>query len=305
MSAVKVYEFYKNKWETTKPIRGRSEEIRPVGKRRRDWEKIIRKELGNGEYSYCIVLYQTECVEYLPDGSVKLRAGGWPTPSTAEFIYEHSPFTCFKRNKKLWIKVSTDTDEVKTYPLGEGELHLLHNKSGRYEPAEPVVIRKQVVNRAKAKAARADVMAFLDWSRTMLKISDGWVMHETMKQVFGWKEGKPNESNNWDSHGYVDPYMCKDNVLLELCQSENDDDKLLALCRIANHSNKEERRKAESFMYEMEWNGNKFMRSNDFYDMRVKFDTIKRYVYKLVEKSGDIHDIVEVQPTDKTMTGVI
>ena len=210
MSATRVYEFYKNKWVSTKPIRGRTEEVRPIGKRRRDWEKITRKDIGNGEYSYCAKLWGTECVEYLPDGSIKLRIEGWVTPSTAEFIHEHSPFVCFKRNNKLWVQVREDAGEVKNYPLGEGDLHLLPVDNGaRYRPAEPVKIKKQVVNRAKAKEARADVMPFLNWAKTMLKISDGWVMHETMKQAFGWKQGEQHPE-------YVNPYMRKDNDMLQI-----------------------------------------------------------------------------------------
>ena len=42
-----------------------------------------------------------------------------------------------------------------------------------------------------------------------------------------------------------------------------------------------------------------------FFDYRMKMDTIKRYVYKLAEKGADIHDIVEVEATNKTMTGVV
>jgi hypothetical protein len=306
MSATRVYEFYKNKWETTKPIRGRSEEVKPLGQRRRDWEKVTRKDIGNGQYSYCAKLYNTECVEYLPDGSIKLRIEGWVTPSTAEFIHEHSPFVCFKRNNKLWVEVRENAGEVKVYPLGETDLHLLAVDDGRwYRPAEPVVIKKFVVNRDKAKEARACVMPFIEWAKLMLKISDGWVMHETMKQVFGWENKVITGCLNEQHPEYVNPYMRKDKDMLRLCQSENDDDRLLALCLMAKSLNDIERRKAESFSYETEWNNHKFQRTADFYDYRMNMDTIKRYVYKLVEKVSEIHDIVEVEATNKTMTGVV
>ena len=93
--------------------------------------------------------------------------------------------------------------------------------------------------------------------------------------------------------------------MLRLCQSENDDDRLLALCLMARYVTDMERRKAESFVYEREWNNHKFQQSADFVDFRMNFDNIKRYVYKLVEKGADIHDIVEVEATNKTMTGVV
>ena len=142
MSATKLYEYYKTKWETIKPIRGRAEEVRPIGKRRRDWEKITRKDLGNGEYSYCAVLYQTECVEYLPNGDVVVRCGSWSTPLTAEFIHTHSPFTCYKKHKKLWlrVKVGGDSANVKAYPLSSEGLRFKWVDGYNFAPVEPVEI---------------------------------------------------------------------------------------------------------------------------------------------------------------------
>ena len=39
------YEFYKFKWERTKPIRGRSVDVRPIDnyRRYRDWETIEKR----------------------------------------------------------------------------------------------------------------------------------------------------------------------------------------------------------------------------------------------------------------------
>ena len=36
------YENFKRKYENTKPIRGRSVDVRPIGARRRDWEQVVR-----------------------------------------------------------------------------------------------------------------------------------------------------------------------------------------------------------------------------------------------------------------------
>lgn len=291
----RVYQFYKDKWVSTKPIRGRTEDIRPIGKRRRDWETVTRKDLGNGEYSYCAKLWNTECVEYLPDGSIKLRIDGWATPSTAEFIYEHSPFRCFKRNRKLWVYVREDADETKTYPLGEGDLHLLPVDGGRwYRPAEPVKIKKQVVNRAKAKEARADVMAFLNWAKVMLKISDGWVMHETRKELFGW-EGDKYSVGQHASH--------KD--LLGYVTSGDEEKWLRALCHASANMNNTEQRTAEVVVIEHDWQGHKHTYNQSFYDIQINFDALKRFIYKVADSHADIHDIVEVEATNKTMTNVV
>lgn len=39
------YKFYEEKYNKTKPIRGRSTDVRPIGERRRDWETIISLSL--------------------------------------------------------------------------------------------------------------------------------------------------------------------------------------------------------------------------------------------------------------------
>lgn len=295
MSATRLYEHYKKKWETTKPIRGRAEEVRPINKRRRDWEQITRKDLGNGEYSYCAVLYQTECVEYLPNGDVVVRCGSWSTPLTAEFIHIHSPFSCYKKNNKLWLRVKEDDGaSVKVYPLSGDGIRFKWVSGYNFAPAEPVLIKKRVVNRTKAKEARATVMPFINWAKTMLTLSDGWVMHETKKQVFGWEDNK-----------YATPTTINDNRILEMVESGDDEQYLKALCHMTHRIKDEGTRTAESFQDSHEWNGKTYQHTRQLYDYKMKLDTIKRYVYKLVENGGDIHDVVEVQATDKSMTNVI
>lgn len=294
-SATRLYEYFKTKWENTKPIRGRAEDVRPIGKRRRDWEKITRKDLGNGEYSYCAVLYGTECVEYFPNGDVQVQYGGWGTPLTAEFIHVHSPFTCFKQNRKLWLRVKEGTGgDVKVYPLGAEGLRFKWVQNYDYEPIEPVVIKKRVVNRTKAKEARVTIMPFINWAKTILTLSDGWVMHETKKQVFGWKD------NNYAMHP-----ITNDERMLEMVESGDDEQYLKALCLMTHRLHEEASRTAEQFQEPYEFNGRTYQHTRVFHDYQMKMETIKRHVYKLVENGCDVHDVVEVKPTDKTMTNVI
>jgi hypothetical protein len=294
------YESYAKRYETTNPIRGRSEDVRPIGQRRRDWETITKKAIDESMYSFSAKLYSTECVEYFPNGDIILRCGSWPTPTTAEFIHTHSPFTCWKQGGKLWIRVGT-----KAIPIN-ADLRMNWKGEHNYEPAEEVIINKRVVDRDKAKAAREPFKPFLQFAKTMLAISDGWVMHETCKQVLGWRGDKPEDytyamDKIYDSQLYD---------VLTAPQQEIDVEQmhLQILCRMTSGDliEKDGRREAESFTYTMQFGNNPpFTRHRNFYDHKIDFEKLKRKVYSTVEKKSDVHRIVQVEPTDKGMYGTV
>lgn len=294
-----TYKFYKNKFDTTKPIRGRTVEIRPIGQRRRDWEKVTRKDLGDGQFAYCAKLYDTEVVEYHPNGDIVLRVDGWVTPSTAEFIHEHSPFTCVKQNNKLWVQCKSNGKNT-IYPLSNEPMRLKWMGEHNYEPAEPIMIKKQVVNRAKAKAAREPVMPFVNWARAFVSMTDGWLMHETRKQVLGWDDERKQFKDfalGTDKQVYE--------KLMEAANMETPEEVYMDLfCRWADEFDTE-KRIAETHAQEFEWNGRKHTTNKNFYDLKVDFAKLKRKVYKWVEDHASIWDTIEVAPSNKMMTKVL
>jgi hypothetical protein len=299
------YDHYAKRYETTKPIRGRSTDVRPIGERRRDWETITKKALDDCMWSYSAHLYQTDCVEYLPNGDIILRSGGWQTPSTAEFIDTHSPFHCWKQGGKLWIRVRSFTN-VTAYPLN-GELRMNWKGEHNYAPAEKVVVRKRVVDRDKAKAARKPVQPFLDYAKAMLTLSDGWVMHDTCKLVLGWTGDKPEEyryaTGNMSERGLYE-------MIVQQEQQELEPESLYleALCRFASSHVIEfdAKREAEVFQYEVNYAGHQpFMRNRTFHDYKINFERLKRKVYAMVAAHDDIHKIIEVEPTNKGMYGTV
>ena len=64
------YEHYEKQWKQIKPIRGRTEVIKPIGQRRRTWETIEKRD----DDVYACHLYQTDVVKYYPDGSISITA---------------------------------------------------------------------------------------------------------------------------------------------------------------------------------------------------------------------------------------
>ena len=150
--SIEHYNMMKTRYENTKPIRGRNEDVRPISDRRRDWERIVQ----DGD-KYGARLYDTNCVMFCPDGSIELKTDTWATPTTASFISQWSPYRndCFKRYNKLWVNLNRTADEVgETYPLPSHDVFILKHVDGRYEPlVKPLKLwqRKKVYKHTKMR----------------------------------------------------------------------------------------------------------------------------------------------------------
>lgn len=289
------YEAYKNLYDKVKPIRGRSVEVRPIGNRRRDWEQIMRRVLPNGSFSYVARLYATDVVEYLPDGSIILRSGGWSTPSTAEFIHEHSPFMCWKQHKKLWIRVRNE-DGVKAYPVGD-ELRMKWHEGG-YVPAEPIVIHKRVVDRDKAKIARKRCAPFLQWAKTFLALSDGWVMHETCKDALGGIDESNGGIPRYKDFRVVNTIPA--DLYEQIVDPKSDDATYLrVLCFMAQSSHLKtfNARVAETISVRV----SNLSRHVSFRDVQVQFSNLRDVVNRWMRQFDDVDRVVETEPTDKAI----
>lgn len=300
------YEQYKKAWHSIKPIRGRGIDVRPIGKRRRDWEQIVRVVGADGVESYGAKLHNTVCVEYFPDNSIVVRHESWNTPSTAAFISDHSPFRCWKQNNRLWVR---QTNNALTIPIPEGGLRFVRNDQGDYICSDVPTIKKSVIDRAKAKEARAPLKPFLNFARSFLSLSDGWVMHETCKHVLGW-----------DAEGAAEGHMgyrticVDDRRMFDLVYEHGGEENyLMVLCLISrgkrSNTFPNEVRVAENFTKEniYEYSGivRKWTSENRFYDIRIHYDDVKRMFYTFVDRFRDVRRQVEVQPGSKAVGGIL
>jgi hypothetical protein len=288
------YKFYEEKYNKTKPIRGRSVDVRPIGQRRRDWETITTKDVDGGK-SYIAKLYNTECVEYFPNGDIVIRSGDWATPTTAEFIHEHSPFRCFKRYKKLWIQNRDDLLPIN----GELRLKYLGEDMG-WEPAEEIVIQQRVVDKQLAKAARAPLMPFVNFCEAFLKMSDGWVMHDTRMEVgvevSPWGTYDHNKLSNMHADAMYDHIAtCDDSEYLYLLSYY-----------LGDSHHVEERRLAKVDMVEiMAGTPNAWQRRVEFYDCKYSQTLLRSRIFEVAKRAKEIHKIVEVKPSGKAVTNTL
>lgn len=205
-----TYSGIKTLYEKIRPIKGRAEDTRPMGHRSRDYETVEKHEHGVGGTSYAYRFHSTCCVEYYPDGSVVLRAGGWNTTSTASFIDDTSPFACTKHANQLWLSMWTSRNGgaeggIIHFPMKEG-MRFKNNGVGlenawvmwdkeKGEWTNRVTYNTQALNKPKAKELRNLSLPFRNWAEAFLKLGDGWLMFNTRREVL-------RHENGW--HGTTD-----------------------------------------------------------------------------------------------------
>jgi|TARA_E500000318_G_scaffold104603_1_gene110737 hypothetical protein len=169
------YEQAKNRWESVKPIRGRVEDVRPVGNRRATEYRIVKETDPDFEevdvfkiiyYGLSSSSYNTDYVTYYHDGRITLDVGEHASIGTSEVIDAFSPYTCAKRNGYVWVEVGG-----KYYPLiSNAPLTFIGN-----ECLNNVEIVQEVVDRKKTNSIREQIKPFLDKLRIIDKVSNGYI----------------------------------------------------------------------------------------------------------------------------------
>jgi len=96
------YDEAKERYNSVRPIRGRTDDTRPLGKRSAQHMRIEKNYNEHGQY-YAAVLYSTECVRYYENGKLQVLHNGWASQSTAAFIHAVSPLGAHISNNRLWV----------------------------------------------------------------------------------------------------------------------------------------------------------------------------------------------------------
>jgi hypothetical protein len=190
MTAFFSYEGMKARHESTKPIRGDGTNagVIPLGKRNKTQEQLVRKVIDD-QVVYACRLYDTDCVEYWPDGSVLIRNGGFNTKTTSQFIHEWSPFACWGQYSQLWVRFTNLNKDVVNYPVSaEGDKYEPYitvdmNGSRQWKRVGKQTVTKSYVDKTAMANARAPMKPFLDYAKATLNMSDGWIMHGTRAEV--------------------------------------------------------------------------------------------------------------------------
>lgn len=305
------YKQWKQRYETTKPIRGRTVECRPWGSNRsRDWEEIVRVLTPFGE-SYGARLYQTDCVVVAPNGDLFIKTGGWATPLTAEWIEMRSQLRCYKKYNEVWLDV-----DGRSIPLDRDKhTHLKWNEETRKYTCDKVVkMEQKVVDKTKIKEVRNSVKEFKTFVKVMMKLADGWISHEltSMHRV-------KDDSSAWNRYNYwlmgekFDQYQVRGDRmyadtakrLLKCMQEvEADEDKVKLMLILAEGVGCESSRIVSSEEVEREYNGSIYKSVNEVREYQYKPDSIVRRIDYLIKKGSDVFTTKEVEVT-RPMTNLM
>jgi hypothetical protein len=169
-----------HKWETTKPIRGRGVDVRPLGHRRSaDQYKIELLPEGG----VACVLYKTPVVTFFEDGDVRILNDNWNSVSTCNFIDE----VLYSVSSRIYnndLYVRTYQGE---FALGNEGIWLRMNGQGNLEVRTDKLPPRYVhaIDRKKANNVRAQYKPFIDYASRMcrLKGNDPYLESE-IRRVF-------------------------------------------------------------------------------------------------------------------------
>jgi len=198
------YEQALKKWQSTKPIRGREPEIRPLGERRDCDSYSIRKNVWT-DVIEC-VLYKTPVVKFTPDGEVILNFGQWSSSSTCQFISGVLQSVRTSRQKNEVVLGFKDGSKAM---LGQHqEMVLVKDAHGNWTPKAKQTLYDYRVNRKEANNVRKQVSQFHNYMSGVIKLRAepvegyyGTISHKAVHttyadliEVFG-KEEHTNASN--------------------------------------------------------------------------------------------------------------
>lgn len=164
----------KERWETTTPIRGRSEDIRPLGDRRHCHKRVVKIDEDTYAYRY----YATNVVTYHSDGRIVIDSNGWISLTTCEFLNAYSPFIVSRADNKYWVRPYSHN---KSYPVSASTPLTLRELDTGWV-ADERVIKRKVLNKERMRDFRKDIKGFTDMVGETLKITDGWIQSTTMAE---------------------------------------------------------------------------------------------------------------------------
>lgn len=170
------------KWESTKPIRGRAEDVRPLGNRRQADQHTIR--FNPAGVVEC-VLYKTPVVSFWENGDIVIKNAGYNSQSTCHFldevlwdmhsrIYANEMLVGFKRTPDEWLIIPEDG------------LTLKRDENGNLMATRTKAHMVHTVDRTQANIVRARYSEFTKYLSRMCRLKgNSLYLKEDMKTVFG------------------------------------------------------------------------------------------------------------------------
>ena len=161
-----AYAYAKYLHDTTKPLRGRSPEIRPLGARRDVDTYSVRMSGENVEF----VLYKTPVVTYLPNGDVVIKTDGWSSVSTHQFIQQVLGVKCYGSRRSTVMEVRSADGDVHKYIIPKDKGITMIHAGGNWRITQFNTIYEYRLNRKAANAVRKKYADFLRYIKGMVNL---------------------------------------------------------------------------------------------------------------------------------------
>ena len=318
--SIELYNKFKDRFTNTAPIRGRSVECRPISKRTRDWEQVVKRwavENGaldmEGEWSYGAHLYQTDCVMYMSNGDIHVKTGGWDTPTTAEFISRWQPYSmrCYKKYNKIWVEY-----KGQNYPIDTTKptVFKFNTDTDSYAVTDAKPMLQKVIDRIKMKEARQKLEGFRTYVKMMLKLGDGWISNDLVEQ----HEQKDAGNDYWGRKTFkvgertMSPYAMSGSLSSRDAQelytafcTEDDTQYPKLLCIITSSSNYlASRTVAYKEVEYKDYKGNPLKRNIEIQEHQYDYKTVDNRINYIIKQACDVYTTKEV-PVGKVVTNLV
>ncbi len=171
--------------QSIKPIRGRTPECKPLGKRRNTWVNIRKQD----EQIVC-KLYSTDVIKFHKDGLIEVNMGGWASPTTCYFIEEVLGCSVSIRHNRLWVNATRASDPRCSTPqrlwlsmsATETNYFKLVNNCIEFQNPQSVPVRK--IYRAGANNVRKMYKPFKDYIVRVMRLRDEGFSSQEFADVF-------------------------------------------------------------------------------------------------------------------------
>jgi hypothetical protein len=237
------YAHIKAHYEGIAPIRGRTEEIRPIGRRRYDWYEIAENRiavdispenpLGTFAKSYACRLYRTDCVEWFPNGDIVIRIPRWKGPTAMGMItYSLAQYgTVISFSGKWYFRNKANEDFL--LPEGKGEELLMRKAEDKfYRPVNLTQEYKYKAKRKRLNEVRRCYQDFIEYARTMLAMDATIDINRELIKELGFAH------THLTSQGWQDTAKNRSHLLQKIIQAQanNDLDLMFKLAQYCSYS---------------------------------------------------------------------
>lgn len=166
---IRHFEEAKQVYERTKPIRGRSDDKRPLADRSAVDSYYITHNKGDGSYS--CVLYQTKVLTYYADNTVKVDTGQWESQTTRAFIQNILGLECFRKNQHDVLLLDTNRRVEPFCILGNEPTVIRQGQNSEvWELVKSPVTTEVKLLRKEANTVKKRYKEFADYLKSNLKL---------------------------------------------------------------------------------------------------------------------------------------